>query len=119
MDTKQKAGFNSRFKNKRGKGDVVMVTAKAESGFDFIVHDKLGEISVTGRYSKELRVIEWGRYDAKFDIRPWDTSDPDGKRMNKGLTFTKDEIIKLKEILDGIDFERYEMPVKKIEPAIV
>ena len=99
------------------RGEVVVIT-KAEPDFNFIVHEKLGEIGVAGKYSKELRLIEWGRYDPKFDIRPWDTSDPDGRRMNKGITFTLDELVKLKEILDGINLEAYQIPDKKIQPKI-
>jgi len=110
-----KTGWGNVYSKRRG---VAMVVAKAEANFDFIVHEKLGEIGEQGKYRKELRIIEWGRYDPKFDLRPWDTSDADGRRMNKGITLSLDEIIKLKEVLDGINLEAYQMPEKKIQPKI-
>lgn len=108
--------WGNTYVKKRG---VVVITAKAEPGFNFIVHEKLGEIGVAGKYSKELRIVEWGRYDPKFDIRPWDTSDEEGRRMNKGITMNLEELIQLKIILDRMDLDGYKMPDKKIQPEIV
>ena len=100
------------------KGEQVIV-AKAEAGFNFIIHDKLGELSDDDRYVKELRIIEWGKYEPKFDIRPWATFDSDGRQMGKGVTFSLNELIKLKEILDNMDLESFVMPDKKIKPEVL
>lgn len=102
----------------RKKG-VHVITTKAEADFDFIVHERLGELSDDGRYVKELRVVEWGKYEPKFDIRPWATYDTNNRQMGKGITLTLDEIVKLKEVLDNIDLEAYVLPDKKIQPKIL
>jgi hypothetical protein len=45
-------------------------------------------------------LVSWNGREAKFDIREWNE---DHTRMSKGLTFTKEEILKLKEILESIE----------------
>ncbi|MEG0221286.1 MAG: PC4/YdbC family ssDNA-binding protein, partial [Clostridia bacterium] len=52
--------------------------------------------------SKELSLVSWNGRDPKYDIRDWDE---DHEKMSKGVTFTKAEIIKLKEILNSVDLE--------------
>ena len=40
----------------------------------------------------------------KFDLRSWD---PDYQAMTKGITLTKEELMKLKDILNDMDFDKY------------
>lgn len=91
-----------------------MIPTKPEKGFAMIVHEKIGEISNEKTWTKELRIVEWGRHEPKFDIRSWSRSNPDFETSGKGITFTKEELIKLKEILDSMDLEGYVMPQKKL-----
>lgn len=51
-------------------------------------------------WTKELNLISWNGADAKFDLRDWA---PDHEKMGKGITFTKEEALKLKEILEDIN----------------
>jgi hypothetical protein len=51
-------------------------------------------------WKKEVNLVSWNGREAKFDIREWNE---DHTRMSKGLTFTKEEILKLKEILESIE----------------
>jgi len=71
------------------------------SNFTYEVKESLGLIaeSETG-WKKELKIISWNNNIPKYDIRDWS---PDCKKMGKGLTFSKEEIIKLKEILQEIE----------------
>ncbi len=71
------------------------------TSFTYEVKEILGEISEseTG-WKKELRIISWNNNMPKYDIRDWS---PDGKKMGKGITFNKEEIIKLKEIIQEIE----------------
>jgi len=55
-------------------------------------------------WSKELTYTRWGERDAKFDLRSWG---PRYEKTGKGLTLTKDELMKLKDILNEIDFDKY------------
>lgn len=53
-----------------------------------------------GKWHKELNLIEWGDHRAKYDIRGWNS---DRTEMTKGVTFSKEELIILKEKLGGIE----------------
>jgi len=50
-----------------------------------------------GGWKKELNLIAWNGRAPKIDIRDWS---PDHEKMGKGLTFTREEAIKLKELLE-------------------
>lgn len=65
----------------------------------------LGTLSSNAKgWSKEVNLVSWNDRPAKADIRDWD---PNYEKMGKGLTFTKDELLKLKEILNEIDFDSF------------
>lgn len=67
------------------------------------VTEKLGVLSESQRgWTKEINMVSWNDYPAKFDIREWD---PDHKKMSKGVTLKKDEIIILREILNNLDLD--------------
>lgn len=51
-------------------------------------------------WRKELRSISWNDRDPKYDIREWA---PDGEKMGKGVTLSKEELMKLKDILNKMD----------------
>ena len=50
-------------------------------------------------WQKELNLISWNDREPKYDIREWA---PEHAKMGKGVTLSKDEIIKLKEVLARI-----------------
>ena len=69
----------------------------------FEIIDKLGEIGESAKgWKKEINMVSWNNYPAKYDIRDWD---PDYEKMSKGLTFNKEEIKKLRDILNKLDLE--------------
>ena len=45
-------------------------------------------------------MISWNDREPKYDIREWA---PGREKMGKGVTLSKDEIIALRDILNGID----------------
>jgi hypothetical protein len=51
-----------------------------------------------GGWKKEINLVSWNNRPPKIDIREWS---PDHEKMGKGLTFTKDEAVKLAELLTG------------------
>ena len=53
-----------------------------------------------GVLSKEFTLISWNERDPKYDIRDWS---PDHTKMGKGVTLTKEEVIALRDILNGMD----------------
>ncbi len=51
-------------------------------------------------WTKELNLVSWNDKQAKYDIREWD---PEHSKMGKGLTFTEDELRKLRDILNEMN----------------
>lgn len=69
----------------------------------FEIIEKYGTISTSSRgWNKELNLVKWGEYSPKFDIREWS---PDYDKMGKGITFTKDEAIALRNLLNSIKLD--------------
>jgi len=62
---------------------------------------KIGVLSKAGSgWMKELNLISWNDRDPKYDLRDWSA---DGEKMGKGVTLSKDELLALKELLNGLD----------------
>jgi hypothetical protein len=62
---------------------------------------KIGVLSKSGSgWTKELNLISWNDRDAKYDLRDWA---PDGEKMGKGVTLSKEELLALKELLNKTD----------------
>jgi len=69
--------------------------------FKFEIVESLGEISETSKgWKKELNMVSYNDRAPKYDIREWS---PEHDKMSKGLTFTKEEMVALKNILNSID----------------
>lgn len=51
-------------------------------------------------WQKELNLISWNDREPKYDIREWA---PEHAKMGKGVTLSQDEMVKLKEVLDGME----------------
>jgi len=65
------------------------------------IQENLGVLSEGSKgWTKELNLISWNNREPKYDIREWD---PEHKKMGKGVTLTKDELKKLKDILNDMD----------------
>ena len=65
------------------------------------VVEKHGVLSESTKgWTKELRSISWNNREAKFDIREWS---PDGSKMGKGITISKEELKALKGLLEDME----------------
>jgi len=65
------------------------------------IEENVGVLSEGSKgWTKELNLISWNGREAKFDIREWD---PEHVKMGKGVTLSKEELKKLRDILNGID----------------
>ncbi|KUG04091.1 bacterial seryl-trna synthetase [hydrocarbon metagenome] len=53
-------------------------------------------------WQKEINLVSWNNRAPKIDIRDWA---PEHEKMGKGITLNKDELLKLKELLQDIDFD--------------
>lgn len=55
-------------------------------------------------FSKEVTIAKWSDKEPAFDIRAWRVSERDGLQYPlRGITLSKNELIKLREILNSID----------------
>lgn len=52
-------------------------------------------------WTKELNLVSWNEREPKYDIREWS---PEHDKMGKGITFTKEEMKKLRDALNDLDF---------------
>lgn len=68
--------------------------------FKYEIVERLGVLQVSSSgWTKEFNYISWNDREPKYDIREWA---PDRSKMSKGVSFSKDEILKLKEMLKSI-----------------
>jgi hypothetical protein len=69
--------------------------------FSYSIEGSLGTLNVGDNgWRKELNIVSWNGREPKYDIRDWA---PEKERMGRGVTFSKDEIVKLKELLNTIE----------------
>lgn len=67
----------------------------------FEIKSQLGSIFESPKgWKKELNLISWNDKEPKYDLREWA---PDHQKMGKGVTLTKEELKKLKEILSQME----------------
>lgn len=52
-------------------------------------------------WAKELNLISWNDRDPKYDLRDWSA---DHSKMGKGVTLTREELLALKDVLNGLEF---------------
>ncbi|MDR2370342.1 MAG: hypothetical protein LBD71_02580 [Treponema sp.] len=65
--------------------------------FDFNVEKHYGVLSAEkGGWKKELNLVSWNGRTPKLDIRDWA---PGHEKMGKGLTLSREEAVKLMELL--------------------
>ncbi len=69
------------------------------------IHEEIGNLSESKGWKKQLTYTSRNNHAPKFDIRSWNE---DHSSMTKGITLNKEELMKLKEILNTVDFDKYE-----------
>jgi hypothetical protein len=67
----------------------------------FDIQQNLGIISEGAKgWKKEFNLISWNGRDPKYDLRDWDEQHD---KMGKGVTLSKEEVIRLRDILNQLD----------------
>ena len=62
---------------------------------------EIGVISESARgWFKELNLVSWNDREPKYDLREWS---PEHDRMGKGLTFTVEDFIALRDLLNCLE----------------
>ncbi|WP_446898919.1 YdbC family protein [Clostridium sp. LBM24168] len=57
-------------------------------------------------WEKEVNVMRWNGRKAKVDIRDWDGKH---EKMGKGITLDREEILKLRDLLNKIDIDELDV----------
>lgn len=71
----------------------------AEIKYEII--ETLGVLSESSKgWSKELNLISWNNRQPKYDLRDWA---PEHVKMGKGVTLSKEDLKKLRDILNNMD----------------
>ena len=74
--------------------------------FSFAIVEKISVIAEGSKgWNLELNLVSWGGRPAKYDIRQWSL---EHDKMGKGVTFTKEELLSLKNVLNSISFDEGE-----------
>jgi hypothetical protein len=67
----------------------------------FEIQETIGVLSEGAKgWSKELNSISWNGREPKYDLRDWA---PEHEKMGKGITLSKEEIIKLRDLLNQME----------------
>ncbi|QUH28103.1 YdbC family protein [Vallitalea guaymasensis] len=65
------------------------------------IKETVGILSENNKgWAKELNLISWNDREPKYDLRDWG---PEHEKMGKGVTLSRDELKKLKELLNELD----------------
>ena len=70
--------------------------------FKFEIKKEIAVLSSSPKtgWNKELNFVSWNGNTPKLDIRDWS---PEHEKMGKGTTLSKEEVTKLKEILETLN----------------
>ena len=69
-------------------------------GIAYEIVEELATLSESGKWKKQLNIVQWGDNIAKYDIRSWNE---DKTKSGKGITLTIEEIRALKKALNSLD----------------
>ncbi|MBU3159513.1 hypothetical protein KPL37_07055 [Clostridium frigoris] len=77
----------------------------SEIKFDIIKN--IGVLSDDGKgWKREINIVSWNDRKPKIDIRDWDE---EHIKMRKGITISKVELNKLKEVLNDINIDELDI----------
>ncbi len=70
------------------------------SDFKYEIMERLGVVSQSkGGWTRELNIVSFNDKDPRYDLRDWA---PDRGSMSKGFTFSKEELLILKDLLKAV-----------------
>ncbi len=71
------------------------------SEFKYEIIKTVGVLSENAKgWKRELNLISWNGREPKYDIRDWSE---DHEKMGKGLTFSEEELLNLKDIVNDLE----------------
>lgn len=73
--------------------------------FTYEVIEHIGNISEKEIYSKEVNIISWNERTPVYDIRGFRIDKDGNKYPLKGISLEKQDVIALRDLLNGLDLE--------------
>lgn len=71
--------------------------------FKYEVTERFGSLPENANgWAKQLNKISWMERAPKYDLREWS---PDGTKMNKGVSFTDEELRALRDLLNSLNLD--------------
>lgn len=71
--------------------------------FSYEIKERIAVLSEgKGGWSKELNLVSYNGAEAKMDIRSWQTTEDDERKMSKGITLSQEEAVKLRDALNQV-----------------
>ena len=68
------------------------------SEIKFEIVEEIGVLSESAKgWKTELNLVSWNEREPKYDLRNWSENH---EKIGKGITLSKEEMLKLKDILD-------------------
>ncbi len=65
------------------------------------IKEMLGVLSESTKgWSKQLNLVSWNDKEPKYDLREWN---PNHEKMGKGVTLSKEELVKLRDVLNSMN----------------
>lgn len=71
--------------------------------FEFKIIQHIATLSASKTTAKQLNLVSFNGDEAKYDLRNWQDPGEDDAKMLKGITLTKDELIKLRDALNKLE----------------
>jgi hypothetical protein len=71
-----------------------------QNNFKFEITEHIAEIDTKEATSLQLNMVSWNDKPPKYDLRFWNVRDKDGMRAYKGICLDKEQLAKLREVLD-------------------
>ena len=69
--------------------------------FKYEITERIAVLSTNARgWERQLNMVSWNGKEPKYDLRDWA---PDGSKMGKGISMTREELVTLKGILEEMD----------------
>ena len=69
--------------------------------FKYVITERIAVLSTNAKgWERQLNMISWNDHEPKYDIRDWS---PDGSKMSKGISMTRDELVILTDVLNELE----------------
>lgn len=73
----------------------------------FEITRSLGVLSEGSKgWQKEINLVSWNQRAPKVDIRDWS---PEHEKMGKGVTLNREELLKLRDLLNELDWDHLDI----------